>query len=332
MSTDPLGAKWPLFRQSSLTGAATPAACVVMLILAAAFWGSGNIANKTLLTDIGPITALALRGAIAAVIVLPFIRLDRAPFLATGYLFSAARVSVLFPGCGRVSAGGIPVDDGHERRFLVNTCTILTPLLAWFFLRERPQGKVVIAALITLAGAWMMCGGVVQASEVNPGDLACLISAAFYAGWALALGHHAVRYGRPLMTAAVQFAVTAVVLAPFAVAVEKPTLSGLVAAGPEVMYLAVFCTAGACVLTTIAQRRVPASVAVILLSLESVFGAAAAYIVLNERPADAVIAGGVLMLLPFLSSSPGAKVSMVARFPIQQLRSAIPATGRGAAP
>lgn len=300
MSADPPWSKWTLFRPSYLHGVPTPAACVIMLLLAAAFWGSGNIANKTLLADIGPITALALRGAIAAVIVLPFVKMDRAPCLVPGYWFSAARVSGLFLAAAAFQQAAFQWTTVTNAGFLVNTCAILTPLLAWVFLKERPDGKVVVAALITLAGAWMMCGGAMLASVINPGDLACLISAAFYAGWAIALGHHAMRYGRPLMTAAVQFAVTAVVLAPFALSFERPTLAGVVAAGPEVMYLAVFCTAGACVLTTIAQRRVPASVAVILLSLESVFGAAAAFVILDERPAVAVIAGGVLMLLAVL--------------------------------
>ena len=48
-----------------------------MLVAAAAFWGSGNIARKTLLEDIGHLTALALRGTIAALIVLPVLSFDR---------------------------------------------------------------------------------------------------------------------------------------------------------------------------------------------------------------------------------------------------------------
>jgi drug/metabolite transporter (DMT)-like permease len=271
-----------------------------MLILAAAFWGSGNIANKTLLTDIGPFTALALRGAIAAVIVFPFVKLDRVSSLTPGYCRSLMTVSVLFVAAATFQQAAFQWTTVTNAGFLVNTCTVLTPLLAWFFLREQPKGHVVIAALITLAGAWLMCGGTLLTAEINPGDLACLVSAVFYAGWAIALGRHAVRYGRPLMTAAVQFAVTAVVLAPFAIALERPTLTGVFAAGPEVLYLAVFCTAGACVLTTIAQRQISASVAVILLSLESVFGAAAAFVILDERPAVAVIAGGAMMLLAVL--------------------------------
>jgi threonine/homoserine efflux transporter RhtA len=168
------------------------------------------------------------------------------------------------------------MDDGYKRRISWQYMHDSDAATGMGLSERRPDGKVVLAALITLVGAWIMCGGALLAPAINPGDLAYLISAAFYAGWAIALGHHAMRYGRPLMTAAVQFAVTAVASAPLALALEGPTLAGVVAAGPEVLYLAVFCTAGACVLTTIAQRHVPASVTVILLSLlESVFGAAA---------------------------------------------------------
>lgn len=276
---------------------ATPGVCVLLLVLAAAFWGSGNIANKTLLADIGPFTALALRGAIAAVIVLPLIRFDRGPSLDRGYWSSAALVSALFLAAASLQQAAFQWTTVTNAGFLVNSCTIMTPLLAWVFLREVPDRRVMVAALVMLGGAWLMCGAGSLAQGINAGDLACLVSAVFYAGWAIALGHHAMRYGRPLVTAAIQFAVTGAVLAPVALALEGPTFAGIVAAGPEVLYLAVFCTAGACVLTTIAQRKVPASLAVMVLSLESVFGTVAAFMILDERPAATVMIGGVLMLV-----------------------------------
>jgi len=278
--------------------ATSPAACVFMLVIAAAFWGSGNIANKTLLDDIGPLTALALRGTIAALIVLPFLGFDREPRPVPGFYRSGITVAVLFVAAATFQQVAYQWTTVTNASFLVNTCTVMTPLLAWVILRERPHGRIVVAAIVTLCGAWLMCGAAsLGTGGINAGDAACLISALFYAGWAIALGHHAVQYGRPLTTAFIQFGLAGVLLAPVALTLETPTLAGVVAAGPEVLYLAVFCTVCACLLTAIAQRRVPASVAVVLLSLESVFGAAAAYFVLAERPSPEVIFGGSLIML-----------------------------------
>jgi drug/metabolite transporter (DMT)-like permease len=284
---------------------------VLMLIGAAALWGSGNIANKTLLDDIGPFTALALRGCIAAAIVVPLMKYDRDLSDARGFYLSALWVGVLFVAAAAFQQAAYQWTTVTNASFLVNTCTVLTPLLAWVFLRERPTGPIVVAALVTLCGAWLMCGAAALAPVLNQGDLACLISAVFYAGWAIALGRHAVRYGRPMTTAVVQFALTGIVLAPVALALEAPTLTGIAAAGAEVIYLAVFCTAGACVLTMIAQRQVSASVAVVLLSLESVFGAAAAFVFLTERPSFDVLAGGVLVLVAVLVAVGGGKARPV---------------------
>jgi hypothetical protein len=150
-----------------------------------------------------------------------------------------------------------------------------------------------------------MCGAASLGTGISAGDAACLISALFYSGWAIAIGHHAVHHGCPLTTALIQFGLAGVLLAPVALALETPTYAGVVAAGPEVLYLAVFCTTGACILTAIAQRRVSASVAVVLLSLEGVFGAAAAYLVLAERPSTEVISGGLLIVIAVVVAAGG---------------------------
>lgn len=277
--------------------ALTPATAIILLVVAAAFWGSGNIANKTLLDDIGPLTALALRGLIAAVVILPLVRFEREADRPAGFLPSAVVVSVLFVVAATFQQAAFQWTTVTNAGFLVNACTILTPLLAWVLLRERPKGRILAAAMVTLCGAALMCGWTTLELSFNRGDLACLVSAVFYAAWAIALGRHAVRYGRPVTTGFVQFALAGLVLSPVALVVEEPTVSGLAAAGPEVVYLAVFCTAGACLLTAMAQRLVSASVAVLVLSLESVFGAGAAFAFLQERPSVLVLSGGALMLV-----------------------------------
>ena len=286
---------WSRLRWSR--AATTPSACVFMLVVAAAFWGSGNIANKTLLDDIGPLTALALRGTIAALIVLPVLSFDRERRPVQGFYRSGIRVALLFVAAATFQQVAYQWTTVTNAGFLVNTCTVVTPLLAWVILREQPHGRIVVAAIMTLCGAWLMCGAASLGTGINAGDAACLVSALFYAGWAIAIGHHAVQYGCPLTTAFIQFGLAGVLLAPVALALETPTLAGVVAAGPEVLYLAVFCTVGACLLTAIAQRRVSASVAVVLLSLEGVFGAASAYLVLAERPSTEVISGGLLIVI-----------------------------------
>jgi drug/metabolite transporter (DMT)-like permease len=135
----------------------------------------------------------------------------------------------------------------------------------------------------------------VSGFTINPGDLACLVSALFYAGWMVAVGQHVLRHGRPLASSAVQFGLTAALMVPLVLAYEAPTLSGVAAAWRELLFLGVFSTAAACTLTTLAQRYVSAPVAAILVSMESVFGALGAYLLLGEQTPAAGLLGAALI-------------------------------------
>jgi drug/metabolite transporter (DMT)-like permease len=74
-----------------------------------------------------------------------------------------------------------------------------------------------------------------------------------------------------------------------------PTTTDVVAAWRELVFLGIFSTAAAGTLTTVAQRHVSAPVTAILVSLESVFGAVGAYLLLGEQTPVAGLVGAVLI-------------------------------------
>ena len=287
----------------------TRRSAVLMLLCAALFWGSGNVASKTVLDHIGPFSALGYRCALAILVIAPFLRFDRLVQGEPGWLRSAIGVSGLFATAMLFQQIAFRFTSVTNVSFLVNTASVMTPVLAWVAFRQRPSRRVALAGCITLGGAFLMSGGAVSLARFNPGDLACLASALFYAGWMVALGRHAMTHGRAVATTIVQFAVTAVVAGTLAVAVEAPTLTAAVSAWREVVFLAVFSTAGAFVLLTLAQAHLPASVAAVLASAESVFGAAGGYLLLNEVTSPGGAAGAALILMSIaivaFDSSPG---------------------------
>ena len=76
---------------------------------------------------------------------------------------------------------------------------------------------------------------------------------------------------------------------------------------PEILYLGVFSSAVAFGLTAAAQAHVSASATAVLVSAESLFGAAGAIVVLGERPGTIVFFGAGLMLIAIV---------IVARLPV----------------
>jgi drug/metabolite transporter (DMT)-like permease len=184
--------------------------------------------------------------------------------------------------------------------FLVNAACVLTPLIAFLIFREMPGRSALVAAFIMLAGAFVMSGASASLGRITPGDVLCLLSAVAYAAWAVALGRHAMLHGRPVATTLMHCLVAAVVTLP-AAAATWPAGAGVPAGAlPEVLYLGVFSTAAAFLLMVMAQARVSATIASVIVAAESVFGAAGGMVLLGERPGPAVLAGAVLMIVAIM--------------------------------
>jgi drug/metabolite transporter (DMT)-like permease len=273
----------------------SPTSAHFALLLAAAFWGFGNIAQKTVLDYLGPLGATCLRCAIAALVLLPFAMMERQKTDDEDWWRSIFLVSVTFAAAISLQQMAYQSTSVTNASFLVNTATVLTPLAAWLFLSQKTGRTGLAAAAITLLGACLMSDAASGFTALTPGDVLCLLSAIFYALWMVALGHHAQRHGRPFLSAFVQFAFAAVASLPPAIVIEGIDFEAVAAATPELAVLGLLSTAAAFSLQTVAQRYTTASRAAVLVSGESIFGAVGAYAVLGERPQWHVLTGALLI-------------------------------------
>ncbi|MBO9193195.1 DMT family transporter [Rhizobium sp. 16-449-1b] len=269
----------------------------VSLILAAAFWGFGNIAQKTVLTHMGPLSATMLRCLIAALVMLPLAVVERNGARSTGWTRSILRVALTFTVAIAIQQTAYVNATVVNASFLVNTATVLTPVVAWVYFGETTRRLGIFAACLTLAGIGLMADGIGGFAALNTGDVACLVSAVFYAFWMVLLGRHARRHGGPFTSAFVQFAIAALLLMPVAPLLEPLTGEMIWQAAPDLAMLGILSTAAAFGLQTYAQRHVPASKAAVLVSGESIFGAIGACLVLLERPPVMACVGAALIFL-----------------------------------
>ena len=265
----------------------------LLLLLAAAFWGFGNVAQKTVLDHLDPLSAAGLRCLLASVVIAPLIIAERATGPVRGWWTSLLRVGALFIvglSIQQISYLGTTVTNAS---FLVNTATVMTPLAAWFMLREAPSANVVLAASMTLAGALLLSDGL--SGSISTGDYVAILSAACYALWMVELGRHLKAHGRPITTSAAQFLSAAVILVPLGALYGNLSPSAAWKAGPELAMLGIFSTAAAFGLQSVAQRFTPASHAAVMVSAECVFGAAGAALLLGERVSPIGAVGGMLV-------------------------------------
>jgi len=197
-------------------------------------------------------------------------------FLGLGYIFQTL-------GLARTGAA--------ITGFVTGLYVVFTPLLAYFFLKERITKMIWFCVAIATVGLGLLS---IRGFSVGIGEMLVLASAFFFAAHIIALGKWS--SGRDV------YAMTIVQLAMCAV------LSGL-ASIPEgyspppdtgvwgvVIFTAVICTAVAFVVQTWSQAHMTTTKVAVILTMEVVFAAVFAMIFGGERLTLQATLGGVMVL------------------------------------
>ena len=241
----------------------------LILFLTAAIWGSSFVFQKYAVEQLPAAFIVAGRFTIAGILLLVITAkkwktIDRGclwgGFLA-GFTMSLGQVL-------QTLAMGIGTSPGKSA-FLTAAYVVMVPFLSWFFQKERPKKNHLLSAIICLIGIGLISlnGG----GGLMLGDGVTLLCSVVYALNIIAIAVYSV--GRdPIVFTMIQIVTAAVcgwISVPFTGGM--PEMISVEAAG-SILYLALFCTALCLSLQTIGLRYVNATVATVILSLESVFG------------------------------------------------------------
>jgi|KBSSwiStaDraftv2_1062776.scaffolds.fasta_scaffold17624_5 drug/metabolite transporter (DMT)-like permease len=288
----------------------------IALLLAAAVWGVAFLFQKSAMDHVGPLAFIAARAALAAVALAPLawrehrraaartaspgFRPGFGPGFGPGLWGVAIWGGAAFFVAAWLQQAGIRTATVTNTSFLTALYVVLTPFVAWAWSGKLPGGTVWPAVALSTLGTWLLGGGGTL-SGLGHGDALVALCALFWAIHVVITGR-AARLGRPVGFTAVQFAVVAVLAALGSAAFETTTLRGLAGAAPDILYVGLLSSALTFTILIVALQYTPPSEAAVIVSMESVFAALAAFVVLGERlPAigwlgAALILGATLLL------------------------------------
>jgi drug/metabolite transporter (DMT)-like permease len=255
----------------------------LLLLLAAAIWGGGFVAQSEAMEWLGPNWFNALRFTLATLAVLPFALVEAKkaarPLALNEYgWFLLVGLSLL--AAQTLQQIGIQSTSVTNASFLTGLYVVLVPVIAVLILRRRPHWVIWPAALLTVLGILLLNGG--SLSALGDGDLLVILCAIFLAVQ-ITLTPIAVRISeRPLALATVQFAVCGLGAGLAAAALEPISTGAIVSALPEILYGGLLSSGVAFVLQIIGQRYTTAPQAAIFLSSEALFGALFGAVLLAE--------------------------------------------------
>jgi drug/metabolite transporter (DMT)-like permease len=264
------------------------------LLLAAALWGSSVVLIKQILPDVPASWVNLTRFVIAVVALSPFIRADRKLWRAgielSGWLFAGFATQSV----------GLLYTTVNRCAFITAMNVIFVPLIAALFGR-RIRPVIWAAAITSLIGCGLLCR---DGSGPNVGDLWTLLTAITWAMYILRLESKAADFP-PLALSVAQLVPVTILCGVWTAAHPQPVAHfhwwGLI-------YLGLAATAATACLQAVGQRVVPAPQAAVIFTLEPVFTAVFAYLILHERlTLTGGIGAGLIILAAFATQIPAAR-------------------------
>ncbi len=272
---------------------------LLLVALAAGFWSTGGAIVRSLsVTD--PWTISFWRSLFAMLVLAGFVvSRQRA---RTVQAFKDVGWSGFVVGCCFATASLLFV-VAMSLTSVANTLVILatTPffaaLLAWVFLRERVSGLQWLAMSAAIGGVAFMVRGSLGSSSLRGDAIAFVIPVVF------AIATVVLRRNRTVPMA------PAMALGPLIGLVVSGLLApSLVVSGPDLLLLAVF---GAIQLGTglaifeVGARRAPAAEVALVSLLETVLGPLWVWWLAGERPTNAALVGGTVVVIAIAATATG---------------------------
>lgn len=264
---------------------------IACLLGAAVVWGFGFVAQDMGANYVDGFTFQACRTLLAALSLLAlwlgrdFYKRKKGTFVPMSkeekkYLLIGG------PVCGAILCAatclqqlGIGNNTGSpgKEAFITALYIVIVPLFSLFFGKKVPW-HIYLCVGAALFGLWMLC---MSGSELTTGDIQCICCAFIFACHILAVEHF-IPHVDGLRLSCIQFFTTCVGATVMMFIFEEPAWSGISAASLAILYSGVMSAGAGYTLQILGQKNTPATLASLLMSLESVFAVVASAILLPE--------------------------------------------------
>lgn len=270
-----------------------------LLVLVTVAWGASYLFTKTAVTELAPFTLIAYRFLLAffitAVVFWKWIKQTNVQTIVASSILGLlmAVICVLFGYALRITEASVA-------GFLIATTVIIVPLLMVGLTRKLPTRQVVVGGGVTVVGlALFSLNGTMS---VSTGMILCLITAFLYAVHII-LNNYCSHNMDSLQLGVYQLFFTGFFSLIGAVVNEPLQLPVTAKGWGSLVMLAVFCSAFAIIVQSIAQKHTTAVSTGFIFALEPIFAALFAFAFLHERMSGQEWLGAVLIFAGVLAAN-----------------------------
>jgi len=262
----------------------------IVLLLVAAVWGGGFIAQRTGSQHIGFFVFGTGRYFLGVLALLPFMRHFNIP--RRWIPWSILTGVVLFAGSALQQAG-IATTTAGNAAFITGLYVVIVPILMAIITRKPAPGITWAAAIVAVIGTFLLSsGGTLNALAF--GDVLELLGSFMWACHLILVSKLSSKVDL-VQFSVLQYFVAGVLNLVFGLAFELPTFGNLPMVWPAIVYAGIVSTAVGFTGQVWGQRHAPAADAALILSMEAVFAAISGFLFLGERFTPVQVLGCVLI-------------------------------------
>ncbi|GAA2731847.1 DMT family transporter [Pedococcus aerophilus] len=262
----------------------------LLLIAVTAVWGSTFFLIRDLVEHVPSADFLAVRFAIAAVVMAVVFRRQTLALTRREVLIGVG-LGVLYGLAQLLQTVGLEHTDASVSGFVTGTYVVLTPVLGAVLLRDRIPGSTWLAVGLATVGLGVLS---LRGMTMGFGEAVTLAAAVLYALHIIGLGRYSTAASATGLATVQAFVITAVT---FVGAVpDGITLPQDGGQWASLLYMALIAGAVALWSQTWAQSHMPATRAAIVMTMEPVFAAFFAVLLGGESLTARMLLGGGLVL------------------------------------
>ena len=276
-------------------------------LLCTFIWGTTFIAQDTGMDDIGPFTFNAVRFFVGFLAIIPLallfevkkfkseFKLDLKTFVILSFLIGLS----LFLGSALQQVALLYTDVANAAFFTIFYVPMV-PFIVLFLFKKKVHWSVYPSVVLCVIGGYLLTN--FYDATVRKGDMLVIFCAFFWALHIIFIGELVKSFELPITVGLVQTFIVSVLSLLISLYVEEINIQKILSEKYEILYAGVLSGGFAFVLQIYAQKNINPAPAAIIYSLEGVFAAIAAWLILSQVLNINNILGCVFILIGVLLS------------------------------
>jgi len=259
----------------------------ICLLVCTLIWGTTFIAQDTGMDNIGPFTFNSVRFFVGFLAVAPFVFLfekkkinNQIKNKANQFYKLIIPVGIfLFLGCIFQQVSLLYTDVANSAFFTIFYVPMV-PIIIYFLFSEKLHWSIWPSVFACVIGGYLLSD--ISDATIRFGDSLVLIGALFWALHIIYIGKIIDKFDLPFFIALIQNLIVASLSFVLVVIFEEINFSKIALETVEILYAGILSGGAAFALQLFGQRNISAAPAAIVMSLEGVVAAVAAWIILNQ--------------------------------------------------